>query len=129
MAKTPAEQMFSAPLAVDDTSLADGLPAEQLPPKHGCKDWSDFLLSKLTQEEKINDDKGNSWPKTSGLRRLVYEYLGEIQESVSKVVGVPEEKNGWTAVVEHYLSIHFNDDTIRTFQGVGDSSKSNTDPI
>ena len=129
MEKTQIEKMFSTPLTVDDTSLAEGLPTEQLLPKIGCLGWSDYLLSKLTQEEKINDDKGNSWPKTSGLRRLVYEYLGEIQESISKVIEVPNESNGWTAVVEHCLVVHFYDDSKRVFQGVGDSSKSNTDPV
>lgn len=101
-------------------------PEEQPVPTMIDPQWTDFVLERLTEEEK--DPNGN--PSVDGLRRLTEAMLGPIVYSVSHVVAAACEANGDRATVEHVIKIAWNRnfDDIRTFGDAADVSDLNTDP-
>jgi hypothetical protein len=68
-------------------------------------EWTDYVLSLLSDDEKIS---GN--PTTDGLRRIFEIALNcTVVESVSNVVQTPDISNEKRATVIHTISYHLND--------------------
>lgn len=94
-------------------------------------EWTDYVLSKLSEDEKI---AGN--PTTDGLRRIFEKVMNcVIIESTSDVVQSPSPTNEKRATVVHSLSYYMNDESlndnnqIRTVNGAADVYWGNCDKV
>lgn len=116
-------QMLAEVVSVDDTSLIPTSEESKKIPKPGDVEWSEYVLAQLTSDER---DEKNNFPKAAGLKRLVLKLVGEITESVSRVISVPSNDNNFTAVVEHRLVIT-SSDSFKVYHGVGEANDSNAD--
>lgn len=83
--------------------------------------WSDYVLTQFEDAELIN---GN--PTVDGLRRVACKLLGDIVESVSKVIQAPSPDNDSRATVEHRVSFLKEDKVVYTFGDCADSFAGNT---
>lgn len=105
----------------DETQPSDE-PREETP-EPDSPGWTEFLLGKLHQDE-IHE----GFPKAEGLRRLAYEYLGDIITSNSNTIQAPSQANNFHAVVEHHLRIRCHDGEIREWREVADTFPGNCEP-
>lgn len=106
-------------------------PDEAQTPKITDISWTDYVLSLLSEDEKI---QGN--PTTDGLRRIFEIAMNcVIIESTSDVVQSPQPNNEKRATVVHSLSYCLNDETlndavkIRTVNGAADVYWGNCDKV
>ena len=84
---------------------------DRVPTIHDVE-WTDYVLSFLTEDEKI---MGN--PTTDGLRRVFEQVMNcEIIQSDSKVVQCPSRENEMRATVEFMLSFKINNATLHSFE-------------
>jgi len=101
-------------------------------PKINDIEWTDYVLSLLSDDEKI---KGN--PTTDGLRRVFEIALDcTVIESVSEVVQTPDISNEKRATVVHTLGYYLNEGSghrdplnIKTISGAADVYWGNCDKI
>jgi hypothetical protein len=83
---------------------------QRVVPKMTDLEWTDYVLSLLSDDEKIN---GN--PTTDGLRRIFEIALScRVVVSSSNVVQAPDPNNEKRATVVHTLCYHLNDSTPET---------------
>lgn len=82
---------------------------ETIPSIHDIE-WTDYVLSLLTEDEKI---KGN--PTTDGLRRIFEIAMNaKIVSSTSKIAQTPSRENDMRATVCHSLAFSLNDPGVQT---------------
>lgn len=87
-------------------------------PLFGTREWSDFILAKLTEDEKVD-----GYPKLDGLRRLVENFVGTIAKSQTKEVQCTP--NG--IIILHEIEIeNALTGNIETYSRVGESNEINT---
>lgn len=95
-------------------------------------EWSDYLLSQLSDDEKNND----GYPFVAGLRRLASLYLPPMVESSSTVVQVPNQNNGMHATAQHRIVFDgtgsdysgYGQNMVMVYQDVADAHPGNTSP-
>lgn len=96
-------------------------------PEMGSKEWSDYVIS-LLYEEEIQDGA----PKVDGLRRVAQVLLGPICDSVTRTVKAPNPANNdWCSTVEHNVTfLWMRRDVLYgrevRFSGVADCNQKNT---
>lgn len=110
-----------------DDSIAADIPEEKRRPAITSPEWEPWVLAHLEDSEK---DKVNGFPKTDGLRRIIPLIMGEIIESVPDLphyIAIGE--GDFAAAAKHTIVIRDNfDGLLKTFGGLGDSNRFNTDP-
>lgn len=105
-------------LDIDDNYI-ETEPPDNVIPGRNSPEWSEYVLSLLTDDEKVNGA-----PKLDGLRRLCELLIGPIISQYSTVVQAPTHATNYIATVMVELQVH--DDLIdrtRTVCGVGDGVK------
>ena len=118
------KQMLAEVVSVDDSSIVPISEEAKKVPHQSDPAWSEYVLAQLTSDER---DEKNNFPKAAGLKRLTLKLIGQIDESVSRVVCVPSSDNNFTAVVEHRLVILTAENTLKVFHGVGEANDANAD--
>lgn len=105
--------------------MAKAEKVEQKIPSPNDIEWTDYVLSLLTEDEKI---KGN--PTTDGLRR-VFETAtkSQIINSSTQVVQCPEPDNGQRATVVVNITYMNDKDQIFSVDGASDAFWGNTDKL
>jgi hypothetical protein len=96
-------------------------------PKNSDLEWTDYVLSMLSDDEKI---KGN--PTTDGLRRIFEKALDcEVVGAETEVVQVPEPNNEKRATVIHTISYIIKDGIVgvKKISGAADVYWGNCDKI
>lgn len=126
MSKTAESELFEQIESVDDNALKD-IPDSKMKPKLGDENWTEYVLSLLTDKEVVSN-KNQRLPKTDGLRRIVNKVLGRIIISEAHVLDSVSEANHFTATVGHRLVIDCGDDNHITVSGVADASEGNLSP-
>jgi hypothetical protein len=98
---------------------------EQKIPSPNDIEWTDYVLSLLTEDEKI---KGN--PTTDGLRR-VFETAtkSRITDSSTRVLQCPEPDNGQRATVVVNITYVNDKDQVFSVDGASDAFWGNTDKL
>lgn len=124
--KTPESKLFEEVQSVDNNALLP-IPDDKQKPTWGSEDWSEYVVSLLTDKEVV-DNKGQKLPKTDGLRRIANKILGRVRLSKSYVRECPNEANHFTAVVEHTLSFEDPDGNYLEVTGVADASSEHLQP-
>lgn len=94
-------------------------------PDFGSEEWSDFVLSQLTEDEYVDED-GQIMPCCHGLRRLAEVLLGTISGGVKNII-YPDPDDPRRVVVVYELLVENFDGKTRVFTEVADTSLDNTD--
>lgn len=89
-----------------DVDFDNDSETEKDKPKKSDPDWTNYILSQLTSDEK--DDK-LKYPKTDGLRRLVEKEIDKILSITTEVIQAPNIENGMVATVISTLVLHNGD--------------------
>ena len=99
---------------------------EQKVPTFTDPEWSDYVLSHLTEDEKYDGH-----PKTDGVRRLVEKFIGPITNVDTRVVQCPATDNHNRAVVNCSVTLNPGAMTANgdywTYCGSADADLRNTD--
>lgn len=117
----PDDEMIDSPLDTVADANGDSLPPVSTPDVTD-PDWSDFVISHLTENELFEGA-----PKVSGLRRVTELLLGEIVRSETTVVQAPTQDNERRATVIHSVTLRSDDGVIRVSQGAADAFSGNSD--
>lgn len=112
--KNPLDSMIES---VDDDIIDVDPNAEKIP-SMSSPEWDVYILSKLTNDEK---DEENGYPKTEGLGRLV-RIVGRVVESSSKIIDASPEY----AAVEHTVVLDKGNGP-EQYVGVADAHPGNSD--
>ena len=80
---------------------------EEFPPLPSHSEWTDYVLSELTEDEKIKDKNNpkKEYPTTDGLRRLVEKLVGVIVKSNTEICQTPSPQNERRATVVVHIGI------------------------
>lgn len=89
----------------DDLRRSDEELIKLANPQSSDEEWTDFVLSKLRKNEKVED----KYPTCDGLRRLFKELVGPIIEAHAKVIEAPHAANNNRATVEFSLRFERRD--------------------
>lgn len=126
----PEVDLETVDVSLDDTDAACALKivdgtgeAVEVIPDHNSPGWTDFILSKLTDNEMFN-----GMPTVDGLRRMVETYVGRIIEGKTHVVDAPRKENDNRATIVHTVVIieHDTDERLE-FDGAADAYSGNTE--
>mgnify|MGYP001326241820 CR=1 FL=1 len=85
-------------------------------------EWTDYVLSQLTENE-IQGGK----PTVHGLRRITEAAYGEVVQSLTNVIQLPDTGNNNRATVKVTLTVDRYDDKTVQFEGACDVNHSNTE--
>lgn len=114
-----------------------GVTTDPTTPKYGSKEWSDYVLDQLQDDEK--DDKGH--PNVHGLRRLAEDLLGPFLESgpVEVKASLDGESSGRAycvyQIVVYPFMVNSDQPAIgdglekRVYRATADSYRGNTDDV
>ena len=75
-----------------------------LAPHPTAREWTDWVLAQLRDDEAWESDDGRRLPYAKGLRRFARTFLN-IAESVSRVASVSDAGGGLTVAVEHTIQL------------------------
>jgi hypothetical protein len=100
---------------------------DEVIPDYNSPEWQDFVMSKFTDSETVENSKGKPEPKVGGLRRVVGLLIGDILESYPQHY-TPSLDAGvdGRASCSYIIKVDFGNE-VRTFGAVADSCINNTD--
>lgn len=113
------------PETTQDNKISD---EEEVEPTYNSEEWSDFVLSKFTDDELID---GN--PNVNGLRRICNLLLGSVVKSYPR--NIIQIRDGVSCTYEIHVAwcrneageLGMGEYGVRMFGGAADASESNTD--
>ena len=94
-------------LEVTEESTTENKTTTSISPPLPCDpEWTDYVLSALTDDEKIKDkNSSKEYPTTDGLRRLVEKFVGVIVNSHTQIHQVPTPENERRATVSVTIGV------------------------
>lgn len=99
------EQMFEEVVSVDDNALLQ-VDESKRKPRITDPGWTDYILSLLSDDEKVvNKKNSKSFPKTEGLRRVSNTVLGKVLVTKPHVGNVIYTDKGLIVIALHELVI------------------------
>ena len=110
------ERDFDVEEVKDDLSVGEAV--ENIPTIND-PEWSDYVLSQLSPDEK-HLIKDKEYPKVDGLRRLVGKLIGPIVENKTKV----RVRDGLVYATVR-ISVESYEDRYKTFEGSADATRDN----
>jgi len=108
----------------DGVEIVDDSVEEVEKPALGDSGWNDYVLGHFSDDEMMENN-----PTVDGLRRVAQLLLGPIISSKPVSTSLVPTESGTKSVVNYEVQISFDDDgdDIRTFGGVADADRNNSD--
>lgn len=91
-------------------------------------EWNDYVVSLLSNDEKVVDEQNNIYPNVAGLRRIAEVLLGEIYSSKVVTLQTGKDEDGMRATVVYEIQIVKGDNKIaHVYSDVADCWSGNCD--